>query len=241
VAIAEDASAPAATGGTTTAATTASFTPAANSLLVAIAVVGNSSGASARTGTLSDSLTSTWTLKASLSVTAIPWVGVWMMDAGASPAARTVTITGTGGTNAKGTSIAVKVLTGAAALASQTGNASASSGAGTTPSIAITPTTTGSYLVHGLGYNGTSVTLTVNASSTSLRIAADATNAEAYGIVKGTAAGTASSAVTLGFSNTGLVAQMGQLAYEVLPAAAAAAWVAPQIIHPAAVRRASFY
>jgi hypothetical protein len=52
VAIAETANAPAATGGTTTAVTSASFTPTASSLLVAICVIGNSTGSGTVTGTL---------------------------------------------------------------------------------------------------------------------------------------------------------------------------------------------
>jgi hypothetical protein len=216
VAIAETANAPAATGGTTTAVTSASFTPTASSLLVAVCVIGNSTGSGTVTGTLSDSLTGAWTLVKRQNAAGLASSEVYVQDVGASPAARTVTLTGTGGTNAKGTSLVVKNLTGAAAAASQTG-VTVGSTAGTTAALSITPGATGSYLVHALGYNPSSLTLTANANSTSLRATADATNGETYGICKGTNASTASTAVSLGWTNTGLTSGSAvQVAAEIL-------------------------
>src|SRR6266498_2712278 len=121
MAIAEDASAPAAVTSTGTTTTTASFTPVANSLLVAIANAGNNTGAGTITCPVTDSLGSTWTLLKRTNIDLVNGAGsteVWAMDAGASPAARTVTVTGTGGANAVGVSLCVKVLTGAKPVAS---------------------------------------------------------------------------------------------------------------------------
>jgi hypothetical protein len=93
-------------------ATTASFTPAANSLLVAVAVCG-SSGTGIETCPVTDSLGSTWTLLKRANTNNFAGTAeIWVLDAGSSPAARTVTATITGSTGV-GVALTVKVLTGA--------------------------------------------------------------------------------------------------------------------------------
>src|SRR6266496_1049243 len=150
--ITEDPSAPPSVhtaGGLT--ATTASFTPVVGSTLVAIAECGNNTGSGTMTCPVTDSLGSTWTLlkRANSPGGNGGSAEVWAMDAGASPAARTVTVTGTGGAQAVGTSLTVRVLTGANPAATILG-ASATVLGSTAYSIAITPTTLGSLIVGGL-------------------------------------------------------------------------------------------
>jgi hypothetical protein len=139
--------------------TTASFTPVANSLLIAEVTVGNSTGSGLTTGAITDSLSSTWTLLKRSNISGSGCSEVWGMDAGASPAARTVTLTGTASVG-QGTVLTVKVLTGAAAVASCLG---ASVAQGTTAtSASITTTTAGSYVAGGVSHSEANVALTAN-------------------------------------------------------------------------------
>jgi hypothetical protein len=189
---------PAAVTGTGTTATTASFTPAASSLLVAVAVVGNpTAAATLTTGAVTDSLGSTWTRKVRQNSTnSTGSAEVWMMDAGASPAARTVTLTG----SKAGVLLAVLVFTGAAATASQTG-ATARSASTSTNGISVTPTATGSYIVGAM--SEIMVTYAVSAFSSASTVVGsfqDTTNIGSYGAFRSTNLTTSLTSTTFGFT-----------------------------------------
>src|SRR6266540_2781550 len=208
--ITEDASAPATVTSSTNVATTASFTPAANSLLVAIANAGNNTGVGTITCPVTDSLGSTWTLLKRTNTDPVNGAGsteVWAMDAGASPAARTVTATGTGGANAVGTSLCVKVLTGAKPVASVLGT-SANPNGGNNYTIALTTTTTGSLVVGGLSRITSAVTLTANGSTTAWQSVSDGTNTETYGAWRALNLTGTPGADTYGYTNAAAAAQV---------------------------------
>jgi hypothetical protein len=208
--ITEDASAPAAVTSTTNVATTGSFTPAANSLIIAIANAGNNTGAGTITCPVTDSLGSSWTLLKRSNTDPVNSAGsseVWAMDAGSSPSARTVTATGTGGANAVGTSLCVKVLTGANPVASVLG-ASANPNGGNNYTIALTTTTAGSLVIGGLSRLTTNVTLTANGSTTAWQSVSDATNTETYGAWRAVNLTGTPGADTYGYTNTTAAAQV---------------------------------
>lgn len=147
----------------TNVATSGSFTPTANSLLVAVVSNGNGNNATETGTTLTDSVSGTWTRIANEVVATGPLAQVWVKDAGASPAVQSATFTCSPATLIE-TGIAVRQFTGAAVAASQTGVTAIS---GTTPyTLAITPGTTGSQVVGAFGRSSTSVTLTANGSTT---------------------------------------------------------------------------
>ncbi len=208
--ITEDASAPATVTSSTNVATTASFTPAANSLLVAIANAGNNTGVGTITCPVTDSLGSTWTLLKRTNTDPVNGAGsteVWAMDAGASPAARTVTATGTGGANAVGTSLCVKVLTGAKPVASVLG-ASANPNGGNDYTIALTTTAAGSLVVGGLSRITSNVTLTANGSTTAWQSFSDGPNTETYGAWRALNLTGTPGAGTYGYTNAAAAAQV---------------------------------
>ena len=134
--IAVDASSPTVVngGGSTSTITTASFTPPANSLLVAMATNGGSN-----VPTISGSSGGAWTRLGSQHVNSRS-VQIWVCDIGAS-AAQTVTLAGV---LSVGSTLQVVVVTGASIAASQTG-ATASSAAAS--EISLTPTALGSLLL----------------------------------------------------------------------------------------------
>jgi hypothetical protein len=102
-----------------TTVTTASFTPANNSLLVAMAASGNGSRGVSSLGTVTDSLGGSWTRIASDFLSGDSISEVWIRDV-VTGAAMTVTYD-PGGTGASGQSLKVQVLTGAKPVAQQTG------------------------------------------------------------------------------------------------------------------------
>jgi hypothetical protein len=198
--IIESSTAPAAVTATTTSVTTASFTPVANSLIVAIGICGNNTGSGTLTAPVTDSLGSTWTLLKRANGGAAGSVDIWAMDAGSSPAARTCTVTGTGGANAVGVALCVKVLVGPKPAATVVG--ASGSAAGTTAySLALTSTITGSLVVGGLVDVVAAGALTANANTTAWQSVSDATNTEKYGAWRGQALVVTPGAVTYGYTN----------------------------------------
>jgi hypothetical protein len=215
MAIAESGTAPASVQSATNVATTASFTPVANSLLIAEVTVGNSTGSGLTTGAITDSLSSTWTLLKRSNISGSGCSEVWGMDAGASPAARTVTLTGTASVG-QGTVLTVKVLTGAAAVASCLG---ASVAQGTTAtSASITTTTAGSYVAGGVSHSEANVALTANGSTTLDSNFADASNGSSYATFHATSLTGTPGAIILGLSTATSANYVIALA-EILPGA----------------------
>lgn len=183
MAIAESANAPANIQATSNVATTASFTPDAGSLVVALVGLGNTTGSGLTTGTVTDSVSSTWVRLGRANVSGSGCSEVWVTDAGSSPAARTVTCTGTATTGA-GIALAVKTLTGAAAAAAQTGAVATS--LGTATSLSITTTVAGSHVYGAIAHSEATVTLVANGITTIINNFADSSNGSCYADIKAT-------------------------------------------------------
>jgi hypothetical protein len=154
--------------------TSASFTPTANALMVAIGMVSNT-GAGIISGDVTDSSPSPdWTLVASGTSTAGGWAGVWVMNVGASPSARTVTLSGIG-TGAVGLQLTVRVLTGARPAAVCVGGSNGIGGT-TAYTIAVTTTVAGSMLIGGQVDNNTAGTPLVPTAATTAYLSSVDTN-----------------------------------------------------------------
>lgn len=190
-----DSSSPATVTATGSTTTTASFTPPANSLLVAIVSVNNASGSGTVTGTVSDSVSSTWTVVKRQTSTGFGTAEVWMMDAGSSPSARTVTLTGT----SSGVHLSVLALTGAGNLAAQ--GAVTTGITGTAYTASVTNVGVGSLLVGALCRSSTAVTLTANAFTTAISTVSDATNGATYASFRSPTNTTTQTGPTYGFTN----------------------------------------
>jgi endoglucanase len=216
------ASSPAVVSGSGTTVTTASYTPTANSLLVALVAVGNPPGtATATTGAVTDSLGSTWTMKRRQNGTSgVGSAEVWMLDIGASPAARTITLTG----SKSGVLLAVLCVTGAQPVASQTG-ATAVSASTTANTISITPTATGSYIVGVAAETVVDYAVVAAASTTLIGSLDDVNNGGAYGAWRSTNTTTVASAQTYGVTPAP-ANETEKVAVEVLAAAGAPALTA---------------
>lgn len=215
--ITEDTSAPPSGTSTSTTFTSSSFTPVANSLIIAIGVVGNTTGAGVLTGPITDSLSNTWTPLKIANGSGFGTVVVYAMDAGSSPAPRTVTITGTGGANAIGVALTVKVLLGAKPVASQTGASNSFSGT-SAYSLALTPTKFGSMVYGGLVniINATGA-LVPNGSTNAIQSILDGTRTEKYGTFSSINSTTSPGfPITYGYTNTPATTQT-MAAVEIIP------------------------
>lgn len=196
MALAIDASSPASVTSTTNTVTTASFTPPANGLVVALASIGNSTGSGTFTGTVSDSISSTWTSFRRQNAAGEGSAEVWIADAG-SATARTVTLLGSSG-SAQGVQLSVIVFTGAEVKANQPGTSGVVNGSAYTVTLS---TAAGSYVVGVLNRSASGVTLTVNGNTTALLSTNDSTNGETYGTFRSSSLTTAS-ANAYGYGNT---------------------------------------
>ncbi|HET6212150.1 MAG TPA: hypothetical protein VFE14_04660, partial [Micromonosporaceae bacterium] len=214
--ITEHGSAPApvlATGISTT-ATTASFTPVANSLLVAIACGGG--GTAVQTVPVTDSLGSTWTLLKRANTNNFAGVTeIWVMDAGSSPSARTVTATLTGSDGA-GISLCVKVLTGAQPAATCLGGFTVLHTT-TAYTISITTTTAGSLACAGLVDSTASGVLTANGITTAWQSENDGTDGHKLAAFRATSLTGTPGATVIGFTN-GAANNQAIVAVEILAA-----------------------
>ena len=194
----------------TVAVTTASFTPPANSVLVAVCAVGNSTGSGAQTLTLTDSLSSSWTrLDTYTPATGEGLLEIHALDIGAGPAARTVTLTGSG-TNGKGVSLGVYCLLGVNAVASILGATLHSNATSDNGSITVG---TANSLVFVADLDNTSAALPGMRANTEIDITTnDGTNGQkaAVGHVHDRQA---TGALTVGFTFTA-TAQNGLAAWE---------------------------
>lgn len=208
--IAIDASSPAGVTNTGLTATTASFTPPALSLLVAVTSTG-SPAHSVPSNAVGDSIGSTWTPKAS--VAAIGKPVIWIMDAGASPAARTVHVTG----NVSGALIKVIVLTGAAVAALQTASVSNIWSSKTLSSISFAPVQLGSLVVVSTLNVFEHDTLTASGVNTLDVSLNDATNNATYGATHSSLVASLTSTL-FGCATTYSTANGAGAAFELFPA-----------------------
>lgn len=211
----ESAGAAYATSGTD-AASSASFTPTAGSLIVAIAANGNGNQITGTGFTISDTFGGTasgaWTtLVAYVGSGGSGLAGVWVKDAGASPSAGVVTVTAAPST-CLDTVLIVRQFAGAKAAASQNGKTGTATG--TIATISITPNATGSQIVGAYG-NGNNVT-GIDASGTTGYGNTNGASGSSEGCFEGTSLTTAGTAQTLGV--TVAQAAMAIAAAEILAA-----------------------
>jgi hypothetical protein len=213
-------------GGTTavatanaTTVTSASITPTANTLMVALVAMGNGAGSASSLGAVTDSVAGTWTRKAGEASATGGVAEVWMKDAGASPSAQTVTYD-PGGAGASGLIIVVKYYTGAVALASQTG-ATAVNGGTTAFSKAVVTTTAGSLVVGAHGRASDASVLTALAGTTIIG-QFNGTSGDTAGLYVASAVTGTPGSTTFGASN--VASGVNRQAFvEILPSTAATA------------------
>lgn len=212
-------------GGTTAVATantetvtTASFTPAAGSLLLAIAACGNGDAFTTALGAVTDSVGGTWTRLAGEVDAFGATAEIWARDAGAAPAATTVTYNPGGGGPAdeptSGLLVVAKYLLGAKPLAAQPG-ATALNGGTTAYTKAIVVQATGSLIFGAHGSHSRSDTLTGNANTTILG-QTNGPSGDTACAYRATNVGTPGS-ITLGFT-TAVFGVQRQALVEILPA-----------------------
>jgi hypothetical protein len=234
MAITEDASTPVLVSNTSVVGTltTASFSPPANSLLVAI-VACYSSGSNGAI-TVTDSGTHTWTKK--LELVAHVTVAIWECQLTTAPGS--ITASGAYSNNAGDEFLSVRVLKGAAT--NQTGAATATNSvtsATTADTYSVTTTQIGS-VVYGIAdnYNNSSA-FTPNAATTVYDTMTDVPNGSYLAGWKSTTATTSPGATTFG-GTWGSSCTQGNVALEILPASA---FIAPSLIVNKALRRSAFY
>lgn len=201
MAITESGTAPAVvTNNTAITFTTASFSPPANSLVVAlVALDGN--GSTPTTGTVTDSGLHTWTRLARANGTG--GVGgtaeVWCLYTSTGLTNITVTVAATGGT-AVGGQLAVKVLLGASST--QTGAVATIASNSSAANTSITTTVTASWVYGAVTNWLNSTAYTANGSTTTIAGHSDTTNGDWYAAFKASAATGTPGATTLGFTDT---------------------------------------
>jgi hypothetical protein len=218
MAIVEDGSTPAVVPKTAVGSVaTASFSPPANSLLVAI-VSGGFSSSSNETITVSDSGSHTWAT--GITVSGHARVGIYLCQLTTAPGSITVTAAFTG--NAGDEYIAVRVLTGAATTQTGAGTAVLNNFNGAGATMSVTTTQTGS-VVYGISDNYSNVSaLTPNAATTLIGTAfIDSTNGSWASAWKSTSATGTPGATTFGGTYTSGTVSMAA-ALEILPQTAVA-------------------
>jgi hypothetical protein len=217
VALTESAGAAFIGSSVTNTTTSASFTPTANALIVAVAAWGNSSEVTGTSLSISSTFTgttsNTWkTLKAYVGASGSGLAGIWVMDAGSAPGSGTVTVTAAPSTVAD-TCLIVRQFTGAAVAASQNGNTG--SAEGTINTISLTPTFSGSVIVGGSGSGATGAAYTANAATT---IYGQTGGNSTMAVIEGKAQTSAGVAQVLGYTSTAQ-ATTGFAAAEIIAAA----------------------
>lgn len=212
---------------TTNVVTSASFTPNANNLLVAIACVGNGNNNSSTGIAITDSVGGTWTSLAVQINTFGTMGGVWVKNAGVSPVAQTVTATGSGPSTA-GTGLIVRQFAGAAPAASQNGVVVSSGQPSNEPySATINPGTSGSQVVGTYAQSSFSVILTPNSSTSVYGSFTDSTNGDTESAFEAAGMSRAGTPITLGFTNAGTASAVLVLV-EILPSGVNPAGVVQQ-------------
>ena len=192
----EDSSTPVPVFTASTVSTTASFTPPANSLLVAVCNLGAASGTV--TGTVTDSLSGVWSLRVRQNAASSGSAEIWVRDVGATPSAMTVTLTGSTGNS---TQLSVRVVTNAGSAAQQQAGATAVKA--TSPAdIPITAVAAGSQIYTSMVYTSASQALVVDSNTTAILSTQDATNGQTNGSAKMAGLTSAPGAYTVGWTNT---------------------------------------
>ncbi len=236
MAVSIDATAPATnpttiTGSTASTFTTGSFTPPANTLLVAVACMGYSGSTTGTPFTISDSLSGTWQQDAveAPSSGGLPEVQICSQWIGGSPASMTVTLTT--GTQTKGKQLTIFVLDGTASSGWKGGTAVST----TTLDGSITTTKVGSLVIVS-GGNDSTGTFTADARTTTKQNFTDSSESLQLIVGYSTATTTTPGATTFGW--TGTTSSPSWCAVEYLPASGS--FVKALVLTQAAVGR-SYY
>lgn len=236
--ISEDASnQPVPVHSTTTAGTTALFSPQAGTLLVAMFAVDGATGTAASV-VVTDSTLGSWTLLKRQNTTTAGVGGtseVWCRYLSSAPGAMTVTgtwsVTGQPAGN-----ITVRSLLGAAS--SQTGATGGTGGGTVAPTATLTPTQLGSWVYGACVDYSTSASLTANANSTLIDQFQDATNGDTWATFKGAASTSSLTSTAYGFTNAN--AGYNVAAAEILAASATASQPLPVVLGQAVVRASTW-
>lgn len=217
MAISEDtANQPAAVHSSTMTATTASFSPQASTLLVALLAVDGAGGGSATTAAVTDSLAGSWTLLKRQNNTGGGVGGsaeVWCRYLSSAPGS--MTVTGTWSTNgANGGNLVVRSLLGANNV--QNGAVGGTGGTPVAPTATLTPTTVGAWVYGACLDYSTNASMTANANTSLIDQFQDATNGDTWATFKGSAAVASLTSTAYGFTNAN--ASYNTAAAEILPA-----------------------
>lgn len=205
MAIAVDASSPAVASGTGTATlTSASFTPPAGALLVAISCGGW--GGAVTTSTITDSLSGTWTSRVTANGTNNGANGIVQISTRVIGSSAAMTVTAAYTNNSGGRMLGVYVITGASTTTfGATGVLDVGiSGGQTGMTTSLTTTMTGSLVLGGVdssGTTGTTASLAANtawASMSGTNPVSNSTDQVGYGIIKASALTGTPSAKTYG-------------------------------------------
>lgn len=235
--ISEDASnQPVPVHSTTTTAVTASFSPQAGTLLVAMLAV-DGAGTGATTAIMSDSLAGAWTLLARSNAHSNPSLGgsseVWCQYLAAAPGSMTAIGTWTTTGQAAG-NLTVRSLLGAAPT--QTGAVGTTGGTSVAPTATLTPTQLGSWVYGACLDYATNASLTANTNTTLIDQFQDSTNGDTWATFKGKVATASLSSTAYGFTNANNA--FNTAVAEIL-AATVSASVAPSLVIGQAVGRAA--
>jgi hypothetical protein len=231
------------TGAWTTAQTTASFTPDANSLLVAL-VAGDGANTGNITAAVSDSINGTtgWVLLKRQN-TSIPNAGgvggtceVWCHDIGGSPASMTVSVAGSGAAMSTGGQLTIRTLLGAANVAGQTGATGGASIAQPAAAIQISVAAGTGGKIYGAAFNyDNSTVMTVLGNTTAITQTSDSTNGDTWETFKST--GDTAGTATYGFSTS----HVGMIAAVEIKAAAVVASGGVQSAQPGQTWKRRFH
>lgn len=227
MAISEDTSnQPVAVHSTTRTGTTASFSPQANTLLVALVAVDGAANL-ATTAAITDSLSGTWTLLKRQNTIVSGSLGgsseVWCRYLSSAPGS--MTVTSTWSVNGQpGGNLVVRSLLGADPT--QPGATGGAGGASIAPTAALTPTVIGAWVYGAILDYTTNTTLTANANTSIVDQYVDATNGDTWGTIKGSAAVSSLSSTTYGCTNAN--ADYNVALAEILPLAGGGAVVQPE-------------
>ena len=202
MAITEDASTPAVVSGTGMGSiTTASFSPPANTLLIALACGGSSqTGSGETTTTITDSTGGSWLRKTWAGSSSWPRGEVAVFYRYLSAAPGSMTVTASWAQNAQGRFLAVRVLNGA--NSSQTG-ASASAFQASNLEVSISTTTAGAWVYGVVDDPYGTQTFTAGSGNTIINSFGDTSDGLQIAAIKASAAVTTPGAFTFGVTNNG--------------------------------------
>lgn len=181
-----------------TPATTASFSPQAGTLLVAMIGTNGPSG-TAVTATITDSLSGSWTLlkRQNTSTSMGGTAEIWCRYLNTAPGSMTVTGSWTGAD--LGANFVVRCLLGASPT--QNGATAATGGSSIAPNTAISPAQFGSWVYGALMDWTASTTMVANANTTIIDQFNDTTNGDTYAALKASASTSTLSSTSYGCTN----------------------------------------